>query len=184
MAVAALSANAQKNVTITPHVGFGITYMSHNLEGTRYGSGLLVGADVEYKIDDKLGISAGVDYLHSKGDETRLDLPGQEWKYYTYSYLNIPVLAQYHVGNIALKAGLQPSITLTADYHEGESKSIKDNMNSVNLSIPVGVSYDFKFPLTLELRYAFPLTKQNKHEMPEGKNSHFQTVMLMAGWRF
>lgn len=184
MAVVALSANAQKNITITPHIGFGIAYMSNITDDLRAGSGYLVGADAEYKVSDKFGVSAGVDYLYSDGDKAKYDVPGADWEYYTYSYLNIPVLAQYHLGNFALKAGLQPSFTLTADYHHEGSKSVKDEINTVNLSIPVGVAYNFKFPLTLELRYNYPLTRQNKNDIINGKDRHFQTVMVMAGWRF
>ncbi len=196
MAVAALTASAQSKFHFTPHVGIGYNNMANakvTFETKDYkassGDGWLIGAEAEYMATDNVGISLGVDYLYSKSDE-------QEFKnldtghtsgnqYYKYSYLNVPVLAQYHIGKFAVKAGLQPTFNLSADKYRGHEGKVdmKEAFNSVTLALPVGVSYEFGVPVVLDLRCAIPLTKQNKEKLYD-KDWRFTTVTLTAGYRF
>lgn len=193
MAMATLTASAQSNYHFTPHIGIGYTNMSNNEvhhltidDKICDGFGLLAGAEFEYMVADKVGLSAGVDYLFSKTDEVKITVgklttPNM---HFTYSYLNIPVLVQYHMGKVAVKAGVQPTLCLSANYYEDKVKSsLKDGMNTFSLSLPVGVSYEFNTPIVLDMRCAIPLTKQNKEKLPGG-NFMFTTVMLTAGYRF
>lgn len=196
MAVAALTASAQSKFHFTPHVGFGYANMSgakFSFEGSNYkassGAAWLVGAEAEYMATDNVGISLGVDYLFSQSDEQDIKnlMTGHTSGnlYYKYSYLNIPVLAQYHFGKLAVKAGIQPSIDLTAEMHDGHKgkADIKKAFNSMSVAMPVGVSYEFGLPIVLDLRCAIPLTKQNKEKFLD-KDLRFTTVTLTAGYRF
>lgn len=177
MAIVALTASAQKGeYNITPHIGFGYTNMS-KFEDLAGGIGGTVGVDFEYMMADQFGLSAGIDALYSESDKFND-------AYFSYGFLNIPVLAQYHLGNFAVKAGLQPGFLIEADaHHDGVSVDGKDGFNTFSLALPVGISYTFKTPITLDLRCAIPLTKQNKEDQPVG-DSKFTTVMLSVGYRF
>lgn len=200
MAVMALTASAQGDYRVTPHVGIGYTNMSNSkfyipspvgLKDLDFdisnGFGAIVGVDCEYFLSENFGISGGVDFLYSKGDKEGYKQQGIDTgNYYAdYSFLNIPVLAQYHVGNFAFKAGLQPAFLLSADLHAGKEgkASLKDDMKTFSLALPVGVSYDFNSPITLDLRCALPLTKQNDKSF-FGKDNKFTAVTLMVGYRF
>lgn len=189
MAVAALTASAQKGeFHVTPHIALGYTNLSNagdyesNLSGK-------IGADVEYMISDAFGLSAGLDYEYIRSlTETGTD---KVKIYYDYSYLNIPVLAQYHFGEgWAIKAGVQPMFLLAADAHaDGKSDNsqviitgkVKDIFESFMLAVPVGISYTFESGVNVDLRCNIPTGKMNKKG---NEDSKMLNVAVSVGYRF
>lgn len=139
--------------------------------------GLVAGIELGYQMTDKFALTADVLYsgqgiycdsktYFSKDpitikDDTKLD------------YLNIPILANYYiVKGLAVKAGVQPGILvsgkskLSGTFHDGTEKvDLKDITNKVDVSIPVGVSYEWK-NIILDARYIFGLTNVNKNKTP------------------
>ena len=197
MAVAALTASAQQGeYFVTPHIGVGYGNLSNNgnLAGSNY-TNAQIGADIEYMVGENFGISGGVDFLYAKSGEYIYQDNVNNYKsnaYVTYAFVNIPVLAQYHFGKFAVKAGVQPGFNVQSKYHEKEKLSSSTTTKDINLSemckkfalsVPVGVSYEFNIPIVLDLRCAIPVTKMYKSEYVD-KNSSFLTVMLTAGYRF
>lgn len=64
---------------------------------------------------------------------------------------------------MALKAGVQPGFLLAAKAKEGDVKvDVKEMYKTFDLSIPVGLSYDFKFGLILDARYNIGVTNLAK----------------------
>lgn len=194
MAIVAISANAQKGeYFITPRIGFGygnISNMGDDIARDNLGGNL--GVDFEYMLSDQFGLSAGLEGMYLKSGEETISVEGASVKTYaTYGFVNIPILAQYHFGNFAVKAGLQPSFKASAKLHSdhkvlgmsGSEDEDFNNINSFNLSIPVGISYQFSTPIVLDLRCAIPVTKLNKDNNPGGNNK-LTTVMLSIGYRF
>lgn len=197
MAVAALTASAQSGeFHITPHVNLGYAYLSnvidefdelrHNIVGG-------FGADAEYMLTDEFGISGGLDlnYMES-GKSTYKDKEGEAESYNKYMWLNVPILAQYHIGNFALKAGIQPVINLSADEHTEISgsgininadDSFSDNVKTVGLAIPVGVSYTFDVPVTVDLRCAIPVTGFSK-DLDLSDDGMLTPITVSVGYRF
>lgn len=202
MAVAALTASAQTGeIHITPHVGIGYANVSNlklpspiqiNPDKMKMNdfsdlTSYTLGAEVEYMVSDNFGVSGGLDYFLSKSGEVSESTENYSFEakdmYFTFSYLNIPLLAQYHFGQFAVKAGLQPGFKLAADYHSNGDKA-KAEIESFSLSLPVGVSYQFNnSPIVMDLRCAIPLTKMNKNKFPEG-DLKLTSVILSAGYRF
>ena len=82
-------------------------------------------------------------------------------------YLNIPLLANFYVApGLALKAGVQPGILLSANASAsggGVSTDIdvSDAYNTFDLSIPLGISYEFD-NFIIDARYNLGLTKVEK----------------------
>jgi hypothetical protein len=75
-------------------------------------------------------------------------------------YINIPVLANFYVAKgFAIKIGLQPGFVINA---KGDDGDFKNQCNKFNLALPVGLSYEFKNGITLDLRGAAAITKLNK----------------------
>ncbi len=198
MAVAALTASAQKGeFHVTPHISLGYAHISNselNIDGfsadlSSCVSGS-VGADVEYMITDMFGLSAGVDYNYIQTLKATMKAGSSETDFYaTYSYLNIPVLAQVHFGEgWAIKAGFQPMFMLDADLHaDGKDSnisffqkgSLKDHCESVAFAVPVGISYTFETPITVDLRCNIPVSNIDK----EGDNKMLG-VIATVGYRF
>lgn len=70
MAVAAITASAQqKDVTITPHLGIGYSHLYNMPKANNDANAFSVGAEAEYMLDSKLGVSAGVDLQYVLTEE-------------------------------------------------------------------------------------------------------------------
>ena len=181
MAVCCLTANAQKmrhgagQITIQPLIGFSVgtfrgEYSSATISGNKARVGLAIGAEAEYyTTTDWFSLSAGAKY----------EQLGWEWKNASavkLNYIDIPIMANFYVAKgFALKIGLQPGF-LVGDNVEGECKSF-------NFSIPVGLSYEFKNGITLDLRGAASLTRVDKNGGSDYKN-YTDGGSLTIGYKF
>ena len=181
MAVMCLTANAQKmrhnagKITIQPMVGFSVgtfrgEYTSGTITGNEARVGLAIGAEAEYyTTTDWLSLSAALKY----------EQLGWEWKNANtvkLDYIDIPLMANFYVAKgFALKVGLQPGF-LVNDNANGECKSF-------NFSIPVGLSYEFKNGITLDLRGGYSLTRVDKFD---GNDLKYYTDggSLTIGYKF
>ena len=59
----------------------------------------------------------------------------------------------------------------------------KDDLNKFDISIPVGISYEFKVPIVIDLRYNIGLSKIGKSDSAF-KDSRSNTCMLTLGYKF
>lgn len=194
MAVGALTASAQKGeFHYTPHISFGYAHYSHDVDfgifniSIKHGIQGSVGADVEYMVSNSFGLSAGLDYNYYYFKDSDITPQLKTEITTSYSNLNLPILAQYHFGNgFALKAGLQPMFILSMNVSlgmDGESiidESSTEDIKTVALALPVGISYTFHTPITIDLRYNIPITTLNTDE-------HYKKisgVTLGIGYRF
>ena len=191
MAVLCLTANAQDrmrhsagSVTFQPMIGFSSGYLrgeytSDNGATVKYDNnksrtGITIGAEAEYYTSTPwLSISAGVIY-QQLGWELKSNYDAK------VDYVNIPILANFYVAKgFALKIGLQPGFVVSA---KADGVSFKDDCNTFNLALPVGISYEFKNGITLDLRGAASMTKLNKN----GNNIKWYNDggMLTIGYKF
>ena len=155
---------------------------------TGFGFGVKAGVNISNQtLDDaakyKAGFTGGifavsVDVLYSRQGSK---IENSDIKLRT-DYLNIPVLANFYLTRgMALKTGVQPGFLLAAKAKEGDVKvDAKNIYKTFDLSIPVGLSYDFKFGLILDARYNIGVTNLAKNA-GYTRNSVFAVT---AGWRF
>lgn len=189
MMIAAMSANAQ-----TPEEGAvfvrpmaGVTLSSYGVDissaggsyKSKYKVGFTVGAEVGYQVNSWFQPSLGVFYSQqgSKMKEKVITAIGTESSTYSSpaDYLVMPVLANFYVADgLALKAGVQPGILLSAKY---DGADIKDAMKSFQLQIPVGVSYEYQ-NFVLDARMFIPVTKAAKST--DGKDIFQDDIMNNA----
>lgn len=99
-------------------------------------------------------------------------------------YLNVPILANFYVSKgLALKLGVQPGFKLSSKV-KGEASGVtaelevEDGVKSVDLSIPVGISYQYQ-NLVFDARYNWGVTKII--DDADSKNSVFQ---ITVGYKF
>ena len=187
MMVAAISANAQNEVgqfTLMPKAGINISKVTNSDSKTKVG--LVAGVEAEYGIAENFGLQFGVLYS-MQGDKPKVGSGSEK-----LDYINIPIMAQYYViPGLAIKAGVQPGFLVRAknkyDYENGgiaihTDADIKDACNKVDLSIPVGISYEYK-SFVLDARYNIGLTKVYKSDYSD-KSCRNSVFAITLGYKF
>jgi len=186
MAIVAMTASAQNTLrdkgtfTLQPKVGIGLGSLSGEyttLAGVdnKIRVGLVAGVEGEYYAMDWLGIAAGLSYAQQgwkfKGNNvdetTKLD------------YLNVPLTGNFYVAKgLALKTGVQFGFLMNAKIGD---KDIKDACKKLNLSIPIGASYEYR-DFVIDIRYNVSLTKTNKED--NGNKARSDLFQITLGYKF
>jgi hypothetical protein len=185
MATVAMTASAQNTlrdngtITLQPKVGVGIGVLSGEWKqapGVSNESrvGFVAGVEGEYYVNNWLGIAAGLNYAQ------------QGWKFKDngidettkLDYLNIPVTANFYVAKgLALKTGVQFGFLMSA---KEESADIKDGCEKLNISFPIGASYEIS-DFVIDLRYNVSLSKAFKADGSKMRSDLFQVTL---GYKF
>ena len=184
MMVAVLSANAQNEVgqvTLKPMVGLNLANVT-NYNG-KIKVGVAAGVEAEFGITESFGITAGA--LYSMQGCKDKDVSDYKT---TLGYINIPILANaYLFKGFAVKVGVQPGFLVRAKekYSNGGiavDADIKDACNKVDLSIPIGISYEYA-SFVFDARYNWGLTNTWKDDARD-KKSHNSVFMFSVGYKF
>lgn len=166
MSLGAKAQNEVGQITVAPTVGLNLATVTG--DGAKSMAAFTVGATAEYGLSEGIGLSAGVMYSMQGaklGDE-KLKL----------GYINIPILANYYIWEgLAIKAGLQPGIMLSAKW---DGEDVKEGCNSFDLAIPVGVSYEFS-KIVVDARYNIGVTK-----IIDGADSKNSVMQFTVGYKF
>ncbi len=189
---ASMSAFAQRaigSLNIQPKLGLNIASMT-NFEGPDARIAFVAGAEAEYQVTDMLSISAGALY-----SQQGVKMSNEE-SYITAKtdYVNIPILANvYVIKGLAVKLGVQPGFMINdkakvkademyaeVDLSDLLKQEIGVKLKSFDLSIPVGLSYEFN-NIQIDARYNWGLTKLIKYESESTKHSVFQITL---GYKF
>ena len=189
MMVATLSANAQSvevgQVYLKPMVGATMAKVTGG--DMKMKVGLVGGAEVGVKVAEPFDVTAGVLCMMQggKGKDTEYTKDAKT----TLTYLNVPIMANFYVlPGLALKAGVQPGFLLSckSKWSDNESgkwvdyeETSKDGLNKFDLSIPMGISYEFS-NFIIDARYNLGLTKVGKNTDISSKNS---VIMLTLGYK-
>ena len=186
MATVALTASAQNTlrdngtITLQPKVGIGIGTLSGEWkqlsgESNKSRVGFVAGIEGEYYATEWLGIAAGLNYAQ------------QGWKFEgsgidettKLDYLNIPLTGNFYVAKgLALKTGVQFGFLMSAKV---EDTDIKDACEKLNISIPIGVSYEIS-DFVIDLRYNLGLNKTNKAD--NGSKARSDLFQVTLGYKF
>jgi hypothetical protein len=171
IATVAMTASAQNTLrdkssfTLQPKVGLGLASFSGSWEGGgdyKMKVGFVAGVEGEYYVNDWFSTALGVNYAQ------------QGWKFENggvktttkLDFINVPLIANFYVAKgLALKTGVQFGFLTTAKY--GDTKN-KDEFNSFNFAIPVGISYEYA-DFVLDLRYNIALSAINKNSSSDNK---------------
>ena len=177
----------------------------HTLK-SRIKPGLMVGFDAEYQATSDLFMSLGLHYSRQGSrfpDFERKDgefVEGYSDWHTDLDYLNVPLLFGYRIAKgFSVKAGLQLGLLLGGkekmSYTDitildgGTRKQgnavpretdVKDVYKSVDLSIPLALSYEFE-NVILDARYNFGLSRIHQLDIVKSRNS---VIQLSVGYRF
>ena len=137
-----------------------------------------IGLDFEYQISKMFSMSAGI-HRNSQGSAWDDFTKGGE-KYkdaeIDLDYYTLPVLGHFYVyKGLALNAGVQLGYLIDADISMNNTSNIynhdlttkksydvEDDCKDLDISIPVGISYEFNSHVVLGAQYNIGLTKVNK----------------------
>ena len=183
---------AQTSVSIVPRAGVSLATMTNTQNG-KIIPGFVGGADVQFQFNDIVGLTAGVFYEMQgcKGSyDSGIATVTQKYK---NDYVNIPILFNcYVVKGLAVKLGLQPGFLVSSKLTTtaagvSDTGNSKEIFNTVDLSIPVGLSYEIS-NVVLDVRYNWGLTNILKNKIGDlefddrkSRNSVFQITL---GYRF
>lgn len=201
-----LSAQAQHeegDVTIQPRVGITISNITN---GDKSKTNFAYGVDFERFFTDKFSVSLGLMFTNQGckyeifkdvDKEYHINQPSSSSQLIDYKiniyYGTLPIMANYYVlPGLALKAGIQPAYRVKANIDADGTKLDLDKtidmlyagegnkLNSFDLSIPVGLSYEFA-GITADVRYNFGVTKL----ISNADKSIFNKVfMVTLGYKF
>lgn len=191
--LATLSVSAQSapgTFSLKPMVGATLASVrGSDVDNVKMKFGLVAGAEGIYQVSDMFALSGGLLYsMQGFKTDSSLDLK------LNTEYLNIPILANVYVARgLALKAGFQLGL-LTKAKAKGkygnieENIDVKDQMKSLDLSIPVGISYEINNSFTIDARYNFGLSKISKgddhHDYEYTSKAYNSVFMLTLGYKF
>jgi hypothetical protein len=186
MATVALTASAQNTLrdngtfTLQPKVGIGIGMLSGEWKtyagfDNKSRVGLVAGVEGEYYATEWLGIALGLNYAQQGW---KMEGNGLE-KTFKYDYLNVPLTGNFYVAKgLALKTGVQFGFLMSA---KAEDTDIKNSCEKLNLSIPIGVSYEIS-NVVLDLRYNLGLSNTNKAD--DGNKLRSDLFQVTLGYKF
>ena len=180
-----LLVHAQKEIgttTIYPRLGLNSSKFTNDgiVDGqmeeyysSKYRTSFTGGLELQHQLSDVFAGSIGVLYSRQGTDYERMADAKLSIK--TDNIL-VPVLlvATTRIG-LNLKAGIQPELTVHSNAN--------NYLNKVNLSIPVGISYEWN-NIALDVRYNIGVTKIYKDESSSDKPSHGSTFLITLGYGF
>lgn len=178
ISAATFAQNEVGQLTIQPKVGVNIANIT-DVNDADPRIGLAAGAEFEYGLTDNIGLSAGVLYS-MQGVKTIIVDDDCTSK---LDYLNVPILANFYIAKgFAVKLGVQPGFKLSSKAKfkgSGGSKEVDvDGFKSVDLSIPVGLSYQYQ-NIVFDARYNWGVTK-----IVDDVDSKHSVFQITVGYKF
>lgn len=190
MATVSVKAQTAGEMYIKPMVGAtASTIVGKDVKDAKMRIGFAGGAEFGYQISNPFALTAGV-VVAMQGANYKDSQFFKDQKV-KFTYLNVPILANFYVTRgLAIKAGIQPGFLLSyknsgSEYYEDawdsyeETDASKDHMKKFDLSIPVGLSYEFS-DFVIDARYNIGVTNLSKLDFGKPRNS---VIMLTVGYK-
>ena len=184
--MATMSANAQQ-MFLKPMVGGTLSTFTGDVTNNKMKLGLVGGAEFGYYVADPFAVTVGA--LVSMQGSGYKDTDVLKDKSTTFTYLNVPILANYYIiPGLAVKAGIQPGFLIAvknkwSDYEINKWRDYdstdKDGTKTFDLSIPLGLSYEFS-DFVVDARYNLGVANTSDFDHVSIKNS---VIMLTLGYK-
>ena len=189
--VTAMAQHEEGDFMMQPKVGLNIATLS---DADKSITDLHFGLEAEYMVTDNFSLGFGA-IMSNQGAKYDYFDDKEKVKYTVdLDYVHVPLLANYYVlPGLAVKAGLQPGFKMRAKAklddatvdlddlfemdHQMTGEDVK--VSTFDLSIPVGVSYEYK-NIVLDARYNWGLLKI----LNVGDAFYNRCFMLSLGYKF
>ena len=188
--------DGQGSWSIVPRVGLnsslltmGDVYLDDNGTETmkaKHRWGMTAGMETQYQCWSQLGISVGLMYSNEGcWYDNKRDV--DEWKH-SLHFLSIPLLANFYIdpkilSGLSLKTGVQLGYLLhSKETLMGTTNTATDSYHRVNVSIPVGISYEY-YHLVADLRYNIGLSNLCNHKYLD-ETWRDNSLWLTLGYQF
>ncbi len=143
-------------------VGGNIADLHGDESGAHSKVGLHVGVLAHIHLSDEFALQPELVYSR-QGVKSRVS--GNDVSLHL-DYLNLPVLIQYMFSNgFRIQTGPQFGFMLSAEAQSGnQSQDVKNQYNSIDLSLPVGVGYIADSGFGVDLRYVVGLSNVSEND--------------------
>ena len=148
-------------------LGAGMSTFAGDIEDAKSQFALALNTEIGYNVTDWFAPSIGLTNTYQGVGYSVID------KSLYMDILSVPLLMNFSIGPVTVKAGIQPDFILSARMN---GTSYTDQLKTVSLSAPLALNWNFATDgdgdlWFVELRYHLGLTKMNKD------------VMFTNGWR-
>lgn len=174
-----------------PKAGLNLATMTND-DDAKIRPALTIGGEFGYVASPKVALSFGAMYSQQgcKGNVQGIDATIK------MDYINVPIIAACRVtNNLSVKVGLQPGFMINdkvkisangASAEVGlkesyEAAGMDVTIHKFDLSIPIGISYDFN-NVQLDFRYNAGLT--NALSIPGGEGTKNSVFQFTIGYKF
>lgn len=179
-------ASAQKLFSFGPKIGVNFATAT-GLEGLieRGKTNVVGGLYAEVRPLKWLG--ASIEALYSSEGFVTKDIQIEDWNLtmdMSLGYIAIPIMAKiYVVGGLAINVGYQPSFLISSKISIGGSQGAEIESEKFASTIPVGLSYSFRFGLMVDLRYNIGISDVNP-VVESDEHMQNRVWSLTVGWKF
>ncbi|RFS25009.1 PorT family protein [Chitinophaga silvatica] len=154
LAIGSLLAVQAQNVKFGVKGGLNLSKLT-NVDDAKVLTGFNAGGLMNYKFNDSWAVQPEIQYS-TQGSKANTILGKGTFK---LDYINIPVLAQYHIESFFLEAGPQVGFMTSAKLKAGPiNQDVKDQMKTVDFGLNFGLGYKLDMGLGIGARYNFGLT--------------------------
>ena len=180
VAVMAFGLSNAQDVKFGAKAGLNMSNYTGDVEGTDMKVGYQVGGFAEIKISEKFAVQPELVFtnLGAKGDFSGVTVTEH------LNYIAIPVMAKYFVADkFSVEAGPQIGFLMSAKMKaDGESVDTKDDYNSTDFGLNVGVGYDITENIGVGLRYTAGLSNiaKDSGDFKQGNSN----IALSVGYKF
>ena len=174
---------SQAQLSFGPKAGLNISRISFSSQNfnSSFKPGFYAGGFANYKLGANWAAQFEVFYSGEGGREKASDgTPG----HINESYVQIPLLAQYHTAmGLFAEAGPQVGVLASIkEYYAGQTTNIKPYYKSVDFRFPFGIGYEFASSspvngLGVNARYSFSFSKVNS-QLVGGEHLKNQTISI------
>lgn len=189
-------ANAQQEIKFGPKAGVNFSTIS-NTPKSKMLTGFYVGAVSEIKFSENFSLQPELVYssqgAKNEYTETNLGITSHHKNHDKIEYINIPILAKYYIyEDLSIELGPQFGFLVKAENKDEisinnnttkENTDFKNEINSFDFSIGVGLAYDLANGFFINARYNFGLTgigKSNQYY----KDSKNGVTQIGIGYKF
>lgn len=140
------------------------------------------GLFADYRLGTVLGLQ--VEAMYSM-QGAKLNFDNHASGRWSVNYLNVPILLKFYLlGGLNLQSGIQFDFLISSKFKKDNVTVDDGSTRGMDMTVPIGLSYEFPGGLTIDARYGIDISRVNKYAKPGYKNYHNSVWAFTLGWKF